>query len=256
MTLVAKSGSAHRLAAAYVTDRGPLRPSNHDAVFFTPQRGLFMISDGVGGRDAAGLASKIVVRVLPKLLAPIERSPDPLVDAPVVLAQAIQRLSLRLRQEAGANFGLSGMGATVVALLIRRDHAVIGNLGDSRAYLFRLGKLMLLTRDHTVERALLDGKGSPAGRAHRHPHRARLSQYVGMEGTPEPDVQSISLLEGDRLLLASDGLHHVVTDAGIGQILSDHDLAGEATMALGGAVRTAGGTDDVSVLVVDWKGHR
>jgi protein phosphatase len=255
MTFVARSESAEDVAAAYVSDRGHVRALNNDSVFFAPDRGLFIVSDGMGAQESAGLASRIVVRVLPSLvLRRLNESGDPVVDGASALGESIPALSIRLRRETEGKSGLSGLGATVVALLIRDAHALIAHLGDSRAYLLRSGKTTLLTRDHSVTQVLLEEEEISSDEARRHSARGKLSRYVGMEGDAPPDLKSMPIVPGDRFLLCSDGLYRAVDDAGIGQILRAHLEPNAAAMALVARANGEGGKDNITAIVLDWKG--
>jgi protein phosphatase len=234
------------------SDRGKVRQENEDACLVAPERGLFIVSDGMGGQQAGAAASRIVVNVLPALL---ERelgrgrlSPGRIRGA---LGHAVTELSAQLRAEAAKRPGLFGMGATVVLVLLAQRQAHIMHLGDSRAYLLRRGHLRRLTRDHTVAAVLLRLKEITEEEAPEHPGAHRLTRYVGMDGDALPDIQTLELQADDRLLLCSDGLTGMVSDRRIAHLLRQQPTPEEACQALIAAANAAGGRDNISAIVID-----
>ena len=241
-----------RVRAAMASDRGKVREQNEDACLVAPERGLFIVSDGMGGQQAGAVASRIVVNVLPALL---ERelgrgqlSPEHMRQS---LARATAELSAQLRAEAAKRPGLFGMGATVVLALLTERQAHIMNLGDSRAYLLRRGRLRRLTQDHTVAAVLLRLDEITPEEAGEHPGTHRLTRYVGMEGEALPDIQTLRLEAGDRLLLCSDGLTGMVSDRRIAHLLRQQPTPEDACQALIAAANAAGGRDNISAIVID-----
>ena len=234
------------------SDRGRVRQENEDACLVAPERGLFVVSDGMGGHQAGAAASRIVTNVLPTLLER-ELGWDQLSSERVrrSLTRAVRELSGQLREEAKKRPDLAGMGATVALALLAGRHAHIAHLGDSRAYLFRRGRLQQLTADHTVTAALLHLGEIEEKDALGHPARHRLTRYVGMEGEALPDLRVVELRVGDRLLLCSDGLTGMVPDRRIAQVLRRQRTPEEACEALVAAANAAGGRDNVSAIVID-----
>ena len=238
--------------AAMASDRGRVRQENEDACLVAPERGLFVVSDGMGGHQAGAAASRIVTNVLPTLLER-ELGWDQLSSERVrrSLTRAVRELSGQLREEAKKRPDLAGMGATVALALLMGRHAHFAHLGDSRAYLFRRGRLQQLTADHTVTAALLHLGEIEEKDALGHPARHRLTRYVGMEGEALPDLRVVELRVGDCLLLCSDGLTGMVPDRHIAQVLRRQRTPEEACEALVAAANAAGGRDNVSVIVID-----
>ena len=146
------------------------------------------------------------------------------------------------------------MGATVVLAMIKRRSAYIAHMGDSRAYLFRDNQLKQLTEDHSIVGILLRHGDITPEEATEHPAKGRLSRYVGMEGKVYPDVRSIAIKKEDRLLLCSDGLSGMLNDRNIAELLIMHPDPQAACKALADAANSAGGTDNITVVIVDWKG--
>ncbi len=243
------------LRAAALSDVGKVRQNNEDAFALMPERGLFIVSDGMGGHQAGETASKIVVEALPRMierrLAAIRSERAEVVS--LALRDAIVDLSQQLRRQSAGRPDLAGMGATVVLASVRKDRLFIAHMGDSRAYLYRGGKLDQLTEDHSVVGILLRGGEITPEEAEVHPARGVLSRYVGMEGVVYPDARALGFLAGDRLLLCTDGLTGMAPDSRIAEILGACDDPQAACQALVEAANASGGTDNITALAVTFE---
>ncbi len=242
------------LVAAGLTDVGRSRKQNEDHWAADTPRGVFVVSDGMGGRVAGELASKIVVDVLPDfLLKHLERFRDlEGANAKQAVMQSIIELSELIHRESSKRPDFFGMGATVVLAVIRATQALIAHVGDSRAYLFREKMLQSITKDHSIIQIMIDmGQLTPENAA-THPARSQITQFVGMESQVFPDVKYLELRPGDRILLCSDGLTGMVDDAGISEILSTHSDPEAACQMLIAAANNAGGKDNITAIVIDW----
>jgi len=143
------------------------------------------------------------------------------------------------------------MGATLVMALLTENRAHIAYMGDSRGYLFRDDGLTRLTNDHLVVEILLRNGEITPDEAEKHPARGLVTRYVGMDNEVYPDVRTIALSQGDRLLLCSDGLSGMIPDNVIAHILTTCSDSENACQAL---VDAAGGRDNITSVVVDWMG--
>lgn len=238
------------------TDRGLVRQRNEDNWLVWLEKGLFIVSDGMGGHAGGQVASTIVVQTLSRLL---EQRLGDVGDwaAPAVaqtLTAALVDLSNRVRDESRQQPGLVGMGATVVVVLIREAQALLAHLGDSRAYRWRDGHLEQLTVDHSIVQLLIDTGEITREEATVHPARGQVTRYVGMEGEALPETRLLVLSPGDRLLLCSDGLTDMVADGELVTQLQAHPEPHAACRALIDAAKTAGGRDNITVLVIDYSG--
>lgn len=243
------------LRAAALSHVGKVREKNEDACVALPERGVFVVSDGIGGQPGGDVASKIVVEVLPGLLE--ERleaaQPEDLDDVTHVVREAVVDLSTQVQQQAADQPGLSGMGATLVAALVLDDHVAIASLGDSRVYRYRHPTLVQLTADHSIVGILLRGGEITPEEVEDHPAKGRVSRFVGMQGEVLPDVVTVDLAPGDRLLLCSDGLSGQVDDDAMAEILACEPSCEEACKRLIEAALDAGGPDNITALVADRK---
>lgn len=233
-----------------------VREENEDTFLAEPQLALFLISDGMGGHRGGELASKIVIEDLPVM---IETSLDRLkVGSPKtiksLLSRSIAEQSKQLWLEGTSETGFKDMGATLVTILLRNKRCFVANLGDSRAYLYRKGRLSQLTRDHSVVSELvLQGRIEPE-EAKSHDARGQITSYIGMEERPHPYVRSFLLKKNDRLLLCTDGLTDLIDDDNISEILGREPDSQAVCKELVDAANAAGGYDNITVLTIKWNG--
>jgi protein phosphatase len=143
------------------------------------------------------------------------------------------------------------MGATLALLVLRERTGFVAHMGDSRVYLFRNGRLQQLTTDHSLVSLLQSTGEITAEEARTHPARNRITRHVGMERALYPDVQSLELCDGDRLLLCTDGLNGMIDDDRIAEILNSGEDPEQACASLVDAANAAGGRDNVTALIVD-----
>jgi len=240
------------LRCAALSDVGRVRSKNEDRYLVDAEHQLFVVADGIGGHFAGDLAATAVVEVLPGQMARMlrdrtERLGDEV--AQKVVAE-VGRLSRKIRCETQDEPGLSGMGATVVLALIRGMQALLVHLGDSRAYLFRNGRLEQLTRDHSLVELLIDAGSLSPENARSHPAAGQLTRYVGMEGDAVPDARIVDLQPHDQLLLCSDGLSGMLDVEILRNMLAREETPKDACRQLVDAANAAGGKDNITVVVV------
>jgi serine/threonine protein phosphatase PrpC len=243
------------LVAAVLTDRGRQRDSNEDAYALRPERGLLLVSDGIGGHRAGATASAAVAAVLPGLVEARTRdiSVSDAGRTSELLRDSVVELSQELRRQSASDPEIAGLGATLALLLFRGEAAWVVHMGDSRVYRFRAGSLEGLTQDHSLAALLVRRGEMSAGEAEQHPELARLTRYVGMEGVVYPDVRPESPQSGDRYLLCTDGLTAMLGDDELKALLRTAAEPEGACRALVEAANAAGGRDNVTVVVGDWR---
>jgi protein phosphatase len=240
---------------AGLSDIGAVRENNEDRWFADTGRGLFIVADGLGGHAAGEVAAQRIVEGLPKLL---ERRIDSLAALPDsrvarTLAAAIQALNRTIRKEGEASAEHRGMGATVVVALVLAEAAIVANVGDCRAYLFRADKLHLLTHDHSLAQYFIDARIMSPDDPRMFFARQQLIQHVGISGKAHPWMCKVAVADGDRILLCSDGLTDMVADEEIAAVLRDEPEAASACNSLVRKANLAGGRDNVTVLVMNFE---
>jgi PPM family protein phosphatase len=233
------------------SDTGRRRSSNQDRWSANAELGLYVVADGIATSNDGALAAQLVTD---RLATYVARHLDPRAtgdaDAAARLRDAVAEASDDLYAQGRADLRVAGSATTVVAAVMTPTRAVIAHLGDSRAYLCRDNALERLTCDHNLFEALIHTRGLSTGDAAGHRARHVLTRHVAMNPPALPDVCTIELCPGDRILLCSDGLHGVVTEEMIAEILGRHTDPGDACDALIDAANHAGGPDNVTALVV------
>jgi serine/threonine protein phosphatase PrpC len=214
-----------------------------------------LVADGMGGHAAGEVASRAAIRFL------IERvlsTPDWMMrlddrGRKEVMRRTEQRLRQvadSLTQMAREDPRLFGMGTTMTLTCSLGCEMIIGHVGDSRAYLLREGQLKRLTRDHTVVQGLIDRGVIAPSEAATHPMRHLLLNAIGTQGNPvHAEVDPLQLSDGDQVLLCSDGLTDMISDAAITEILGQSQSVEEACQALIDSALEAGGKDNVTAVL-------
>jgi PPM family protein phosphatase len=230
------------IRSAVSTSVGRVHDLNEDSLGEDPERGLWLVADGMGGHAAGEVASRVARDTL---LAEVAAG-QPLKEATLAAHAAVVR-------EASANQAQQGMGTTSVALKITRGVCEMVWVGDSRGYLLRAGGLRQLTKDHSFMQMLIDRQHLTEEQARTHPKRNVVTQVLGY-GDPVPDSVSCPLQTGDTLLLCSDGLYDELTDTEIAAIMNTD---GDLQACVDRLVDTAcdkGGRDNISAILVRYEG--
>ncbi len=223
------------------SDVGSVREHNEDSYLVkTP---LFVVADGMGGHEAGEVASNIAVTTM-EAHAPKSTSPEALAAAVIKANEAV----LRGAQD---GTGKPGMGTTLTAAFVFEDEATIAQVGDSRAYLLHDGQLQRITRDHSLVADLIEQGRLTEAEARFHPQRSVITRALGSDPHMQPDLYTLHVEEGDRLLLCSDGLCSMISDEDIEEILLDNPAPAHACDALVEEAIIAGGLDNVTVIVID-----
>ncbi|HSH10621.1 MAG TPA: Stp1/IreP family PP2C-type Ser/Thr phosphatase, partial [Ilumatobacter sp.] len=229
--------------------QGLVRAQNEDHAY--AGEGLFVVADGMGGHLAGEIASELAVtRLQTRLPAGVSNGLDDLVAAVTEANSEIYRGSTD-------NATQAGMGTTIVAIAIvedRIDGEVFGiaNVGDSRAYVLRHGRLRQITVDHSFVQELVAEGAITSAEARLHPRRNIVTRALGIEPTVRVDSWTMPIFQRDRFVLCSDGLVDEIDDDQITEVVRAHpDDPAAAAQALVDAANAAGGRDNVTVVVVD-----
>jgi serine/threonine protein phosphatase PrpC len=229
-----------RIQAGVATDVGKVREGNEDAYLVEPP--LYAVADGMGGHRGGEVASQLALQTIAESF---RRGEIPFSDQ-------VQRANRAVFERSGADRKVAGMGTTLTAALIDGDLAHLAHVGDSRAYLLRAGALRMLTDDHTLVNRMVKAGEITEAEAEVHPHRNVLTRSLGTESDVDVDEWDVGLLEGDRILLCSDGLTGMLAEDQVKAILeSTLGAPQEAADRLVRAANNAGGIDNITVVVLD-----
>lgn len=255
--------SGLELSAACGSDQGKRRKNNEDNLYFEAfympsdnhgtegilekeysvrEDRFFCVFDGMGGGDFGEVASYTAAKTTKDFLA-VEQNINPCDITP-----SLTRMCNEINQavyQAGANLGSDQTGSTLVGLYFHEGQAWICNLGDSRGYLLRDGKLLQISVDHTDAAFMAEN-----GITGRKPY---LTQYLGIDPEEmmiEPHIRSYYLQEGDTFLLCSDGVTDMVEEQEICRILAESEVPGDGVDELIQAALDGGGKDNITAIVI------
>lgn len=245
------------LETAALTDTGPDKDVNEDTVRVTPWTGgqLLVVADGMGGHRAGDVASEEAVETFVRRIAEQDERTDVArgadkdrgEDTERALVTAVERANDALQDVVAQHPEYEGMGTTLVAAAVENDSAVLVNVGDSRAYHVRPDSIEQVTVDQSLVRELVEQGTVSEAEADGHPYSNVLSQALGTGETIDPDTYDLTI-QG-TLLLCSDGLSDVVSEAEIREIVAEGSDPGSIATALIDRAREHGGDDDISVAL-------
>ena len=236
--------------AAAATDRGRKRPSNEDAFGYSVEHGVYVVCDGMGGAAAGEVASSLAVDEIMRRLTAEAPGEIPAESVPAGAEQAVAAANEVIFTRAQRSNKLSGMGTTLVALLTSERYAWMVNVGDSRGYRLRNGRLEQITLDHSlVEEQVRMGRLDPS-EALRSPLRNVITRALGTQSAVTPDLFALETEPGDIFLLCSDGLTRELSDALIESLLRVGAPLDEICTRLVAAANQAGGHDNITCVLV------
>lgn len=236
------------------TDAGKVRSGNEDAFWLGGEENwyLALVADGMGGHQAGEVASQLAATVIQQYVTTqMENQAQSKKTVPVhlVLHDAVQSANNQVFIRAQDNRGLFGMGTTVTALCLLDGTAEIAHVGDSRAYLFRGGKLRQLTDDHSLVQELVNMGSISSAEARHHPKRHLLTRVLGTAPDLSIDRVVLPTMPGDLFLLCTDGLTGELADSEIEAVLKSLPPL-QAVEELVRQALEQGGHDNVTALLV------
>jgi protein phosphatase len=230
-----------KLLTTALTDVGRVRAANEDSYVIDDETGVLAVADGMGGHQAGEVASATAIAALQSGLKEGRPIDEAIVDANTVVIE-----------RASSDPELRGMGTTLTAAVVDDDHVLlIGPVGDSRAYVLRDGEFEQLTVDHSVVAELIAAGQLTEAEAEIDPRRAMITRALGIDVDVDVDVIPLDLSVGDRVLFCSDGLTTMVRDEAIADVLRTETDRARAAQELVEAANSAGGADNITVLLVD-----
>ena len=242
-----------------MTDVGRKRKHNEDNYALDLEEGLFIVADGMGGHAAGEVASKITVETIGEFIAATRQKEEAtwpfkynhrLLFNSNRLAVAIEKANERVMSAVAAQPWLKGMGTTVVAGLLNEKILSLAHVGDSRAYLFRGGKLSLLTDDHSWVHEQVTAGILTEEEAKSHPLKNVVTRALGGGPSVSPDLQELSFSAGDRFVFCSDGLTTMLADGEIRDCAAAEKDPQTLCRRLVDMANEKGGVDNITVVVV------
>jgi len=245
---------------------GLQRDHNEDTIFFMSSIladgvndvpfGLCVVADGMGGHlngeIASGVAARTVARILINKIYShlLELNPDPMDESlQETIEHAVNEVQKNVVRYA------PGGGTTLTIALILGEQVTIAHVGDSRAYfIYPDGRIQRLTKDHSLVQRMIDLEEITEAEAKNHPHRNVLLKAIGQSEPVYPDVQTHQIPKTGHLMLCSDGLWGVISEADIYRFISSECDPALACRGMIDAANKNGGPDNISVILVKFQG--
>lgn len=246
------------LQVAGITDVGCVRANNEDSFGYDTALGIFVLCDGMGGESAGEVASEISVNTVLSYFRQVAESnsypaleliDDVSADANA-LGNALRAANRAIREAVAADAERNGMGTTIVAALVRGGNLAIAHVGDSRIYLIRDHIIEQVTNDHSLVMEQVRRGLMTLEQAEHSPMQNIITRALGTSESVEPDLADHALRDQDKLLLCSDGLTRHLTDDQILALVTASSSVEEACKNLTAAAKDAGGSDNVTCLLV------
>ncbi|KIL44839.1 Stp1/IreP family PP2C-type Ser/Thr phosphatase [Jeotgalibacillus soli] len=239
---------------AFLSDQGMVRKLNEDSGGVYPHPlgyYLAVVADGMGGHRAGDVASAMAVRLLEEYWREIPPLKRP-TEAEEWLSSSIESINEKLYSHAANHEECEGMGTTIVAAICTKEFITLGNVGDSRGYIWNNERIRQITEDHSFVNALVQSGEISREDAEHHPNKNLLLKALGSEGKIKPDVRTIEFEQGDLVLLCSDGLSNKITEAFIEEIMINFQSLDERAKQLIEKANSEGGEDNITIAMVEF----
>jgi PPM family protein phosphatase len=252
-------GRAIRIEAAGLTDVGRQRRHNEDNVLVAPKVGLFLVADGMGGHSTGHVASALAASSMQtffdstesgQLPSPIPTDETNLPRGAARLVQGVRKANRDVYEVSSTRKENRGMGSTIVAIHFDGADLHIAHVGDSRCYRIRDNDIEQITRDHSLINDALALKPDLTQEGLARLPKNVITRALGMKDAVKVDVQTVHVEPEDMFLLCSDGLTGMINNEQILEVFSLTNDLDEACELLIAMANEAGGTDNISALLV------
>jgi protein phosphatase len=230
-----------KVVVGAASDVGRARERNEDSYLAMPP--VYIVADGMGGHRGGNVASSLAMQVMSGLANG---------GSAQMLAEQVREANHAILERSRGDRDLQGMGTTITAVYVDNGLVHLAQVGDSRAYLLRAGQFQQITTDHTLVHEMVKRQQITPEEAEHHPQRSILTRALGVDEPVDVDVFDIPAQVGDRVLLCSDGLHSMVEDSVIQQVLQSQATAQAAADQLVALANQAGGLDNITVIVLEF----
>ncbi len=236
------------------TDTGLVRKLNEDNFLISgfeenKPSGFCILADGMGGHNAGEVASGMATEIIANELLASDITDD---ESSIVsqLTASLDYANNAVYEKSLSVPDNSGMGTTTVVAYISNDVAYVANIGDSRAYLIESENITQITVDHSIVQKLLDSGSITPQEARNHPEKNIITKALGTEPYESCDIYELSLRQGDKLLLCSDGLSDMLEDNEIKEIINEFKSAEDAVNELIVRANAHGGKDNITAVLI------
>lgn len=245
------------MKSGFKTDVGKERKVNEDALLILPKYGIFMVADGVGGQSHGDMASRKAVTSAQEFVEQNSlnnfENDDPKYKTNWLMNYFIRcynKINDDIKSTVKEMPERQGMATTAVTAYVDGQELYVVNIGDSRAYVIRDGILNQITEDHTIVNNLVAAGTLTKSEAKVHPQKNIITKALGVENGVEPDFYKTELIDGDIVMLCSDGLYGEVSDEAMAQIISAGEDMNDTCRELVEAANNNGGNDNITVICI------
>ncbi len=228
-----------RVLVGAASDIGQVREGNEDSYLVLDP--LFAVADGMGGHRGGDVASTLALQTVERMFSAHDGS----------LIEQVEAANRAVFERSQSDRAVAGMGTTLTAALVQGGRVRLAHVGDSRAYLYRDGELLLLTEDHTLVHRMVEEGEITKEEAETHPHRNILTRALGTDDAVQVDEVPVDVRPGDRLLLCTDGLTGMVHEDEIRGVLQRTREPQAAVQQLVDLANRAGGIDNITAVILD-----
>lgn len=239
-----------------LTDVGVKRVTNQDfADVYLNKAGqkIFILADGMGGHKAGNVASRLTVEDIGNLWKDTDFDNSNSIEQ--ISTWLTEKISLENQNIAdlGNLDDYKGMGTTLEAVIILGNKLICGHVGDSRTQVIRGDQLIKITKDHSLVQELVDAGELTPDQAENHPNKNIVTKSIGQQTFLEPDIYVFDLEENDYVLVSSDGLTNMVSNAEIVGVIKGYDTLEKKAETLIGLANTYGGLDNITVILIQYE---
>ncbi len=246
-----KSIRRHHMEVGFRTDKGKHRKNNEDACFVIPKENVYILCDGVGGNNSGEVASrKTVSGIAEYVSANSLEKVRTLRTVRTYFDSCLQKINYEILTESRNSVENRGMATTLVLTYFTGQRVYAMNVGDSRAYILRDGKLRQITEDHTYVNSLVKAGVITEEEAVDHENRNMITRAVGADYGVQPDFFSCRIRTGDIIMMCSDGLYDEVPEEDIIRLMSEKKSMNDIASDLVDAANKNGGSDNITTIVL------
>lgn len=242
---------------SYISDCGLKRTTNEDychaqaIVKNGEEMGFFIVADGMGGHNKGEVASKMAVQEIKRYIeGHVKESDINIGDIKLLISRAFYEANSRVYKKAISEEKFIGMGTTLIASVIANKEVIIGNVGDSRAYIYSQNNLKQITTDNSYVQELLSRGIINSEEAKNHPKKNMITRAIGTDEIVKVDYYHEEISEGDYILLCTDGLTNMVSDMEIKNILESSNDTKDCCKRLVELANYKGGSDNITVICI------
>ena len=233
----------------FKTDKGKKRDRNEDSLFVMPQESIYIVADGVGGQNSGELASSMAVKSIAEYIKamPLHGIEDE-EELKVYFLECMKKVNKTIYQAAQLSKENAGMATTVVLLHLINGYAYIVNVGDSRAYICRDGRISQITEDHTYVNELVKEGSITKEQAEIHPQKNMITRALGGEEKIHPDFYRLETMKNDIIILCTDGLSGELSAEEICGLTAASNSMSALSKSLVQQANGNGGNDNITVI--------